>query len=191
MARNWHGIFAEGDVSNSLSHHLLTIPVVGRPASLLRTLIWWGASGIIDGQDLSGLPTVAPFGWFLLDGFSSNNPLNDGDGDTPWSIDNVDTIATGYEDWQYSAVQAGTHLVGPATISLGGDLVYDVTISQQRMVYIYNNGFVDSHAQRVWYAPNTVTLDLNVEYGNMTTGSWWTPPNVHYWFQAKLLFQTF
>ena len=192
MARTWKDwVIQAPDLAGGT--HQFDIVLSGlpsRPATLLRTLCWWGASGVIDAADLSALPVVNPVGFFLEDAFSNNNPGPAHVGDSPWSIDAVDAVLTGYSDWDYGPYQSATHVNGTATIGITGDLTYDLTLAQQRLAYINAGGYIDSHAQREWFSPNPLQFTFNVEMAGLTIGAWTTPLGVNFWARLRFLYQT-
>src|SRR5689334_4509962 len=91
MARTWKDwVIQAPDLAGGTNQFdIILSGLPSRPATLLRTLCWWGASGVIDAADLSALPVINPVGFFLEDAFSNNNPGPAHVGDSPWSIDAV------------------------------------------------------------------------------------------------------
>jgi hypothetical protein len=188
MARIWRDQTFEGELGLGVSAHQYFVTAPEHPFTLKRTLLWWGASCVADGRDLSELPTMVPIGLILVDGRSNNNPDPSDSIDSPWSENTYDPVLSWFSDWSYSPSQSATHVNGHTTLNLSAGYDYDLPLAQQRLLYLYAGGFVDSKAMRVWYSPNPTEFNCNLDFWSASVDHVILAP-AKYWIHIRQLFE--
>lgn len=159
------------------------------PFTINRTLCWFGASCSVEGGDLDQLPNMEPFGFFLEDAFSQNNPGPAHTGDSPWSMDGIDPMLTWFQNWHPSPSQSAVHVNGAThpNLSLGYD--YDLPLAQQRILYLECSGFVESRGQRTWFSPNPTQMTFNLQAMGQSLDGWSMLGSWNLWAQFRFMCQ--
>ena len=191
--RTWHDATIEitGLVPPHDQQDIVLSGVTSRPATLLRTLCWWSASAVVPTASVAPDFSEDPVGFFLEDAFSHNNPGPAHTGDSPWSIEGVDTVLCWFSGWDYSPYAVPRHTTGNTVQGLPGIVNYHLDHDVDKLGYISASGFIDSKAQREWFAPNPVQFTFNTDRAGFSAGGWIDPQPINFWARLRFLVQTF